>query len=274
MTPNPPLRWRPSPLIWITIAVHAGALLLVLVSPHEWRWALGAVLIDHALFTAAGLWPRSTWLGPNWTRLPAGAAARKEIALTIDDGPDPEVTPRVLDLLDRHGVKATFFCIGERAARHPDICRMIASRGHEIENHSQHHFHHFSVMGPRALRREILTAQETLASVAGRAPLFFRAPAGLRNLFLEPVLARLGLRLAAWTRRGFDTRSGNPDVVHSRLVRGVKPGAILLLHDSNCARTASGEPVILAVLPRLIEAAGQAGLRFVTLSSTLGELRS
>jgi len=274
MTPNPPLPWRPSPLIWITVAVHAAALLLLIVSPRAWPWALGAVLIDHALFTSAGLWPRSRWLGPNWTKLPADATARNEISLTIDDGPDPEVTPRVLDLLDRHGVKATFFCIGERAARHPELCKEIAARGHDVENHSQHHFHHFSVMGPRSLHREVQAAQKTLASLTGRTPCFFRAPAGLRNLFLEPVLARLGLRLAAWTRRGFDTRSGDADTVCRRLSSGLKPGAILLLHDGTCAHTASGEPVILTVLPMLVEAAGRAGLRFVTLASTLEEHRS
>ncbi|HNA05051.1 MAG TPA: polysaccharide deacetylase family protein, partial [Rhodocyclaceae bacterium] len=99
--------------------------------------ALGLVAANHAVLTAAGLWPRSRLLGPNLTRLAATSAARREIAITIDDGPDPEVTPRVLEILDRFGASATFFCIGERVSRHAGICREIIDAGHAIENHAQ-----------------------------------------------------------------------------------------------------------------------------------------
>ena len=81
---------------------------------------MSAIAANHALLTAMGLWPRSTWLGPNLVRLPEAARARGEIALTFDDGPDPEVTPAVLDLLDERAVKASFFCIGDRARANPD----------------------------------------------------------------------------------------------------------------------------------------------------------
>ncbi len=116
-----------------------------MIAPGQWRWALGAVVANHLLITAIGLWPRSNWLGPNWTCLPAAATARNEIALTIDDGPDPGVTPQVLDILDRYAAQATFFCVGEKAARYPDLCREIIRRGHAVENHSQHHRHTFSL---------------------------------------------------------------------------------------------------------------------------------
>lgn len=266
--------WRMPPLIRISFALHAAAIAAVIVNPQWWMAALGVLLANHAVITTAGLWPRSTLLGPNWTKLPAAAAARGDIALTIDDGPDPEVTPQVLDLLDRHGVKATFFCIGEKAARHPQLCRQIVERGHAVENHSQCHPHHFSLLGLSGMAREIRAAQETLAGITGRRPLFFRAPAGLRNPFLDPVLARLGLRLAAWTRRGYDTRTPDADTVSRRLMRDLRAGAILLLHDGNCARTPDGIPVILAVLPVLIDAARHAGLRFVTLPSVLEPIKT
>lgn len=258
-------------LVRATLLLHAALLLLLLLHPQAWRWLLAAFIANHLLLTAGGLWPRSTWLGLNWIRLPAPAAARGEIALTIDDGPDPEVTPQVLDLLDRHGVKATFFCIGERAARHPDLCRQIVARGHAVENHSQHHRHNFSLLGPRGFGREITAAQQTLETITGRTPQFFRAPAGLRNPFLDPVLARLGLQLASWTRRGFDTRSSDPAAVLRRLARDVRPGAILLLHDGHCARTADGQPVILVVLPDLLRTIAEAGLHCVTLAAGIGE---
>lgn len=262
-------RWRPTLLIRASIALHLLALIVLIADPGLWRWALGAVLANHALFTLVGLWPRSRWLGPNWTQLPAAAAARNEIALTIDDGPDPSVTPQVLDVLDRYAAQATFFCVGEKAARYPDLCREIARRGHAVENHSQHHRHHFALMGYSSVMRELQAAQDTLTAIAGQRPLFFRAPAGLRNPFLDPVLARLGLRLASWSARGFDTRVGNAERVRIKLLRGLRAGAILLLHDGNAARTPAGIPVILEVLPAVLAAARAAGLRFVSLRLAL-----
>lgn len=261
--------WQPTLLIRASIVLHLLVVIAVIAVPGQWRWALGAVLANHALLTLIGLWPRSHWLGPNWTRLPAAATARNEIALTIDDGPDPCVTPQVLDMLDRYAIQATFFCIGDKAARYPDLCREIVRRGHAVENHSQHHRHYFSLLGRAGFTHELQAAQDTLTSITGQSPVFFRAPAGLRNPFLDPVLARLGLRLASWSARGFDTRIGDVERVKDRLLRGLQAGAILLLHDGNAARTTDGIPVILEVIPTVLAAAAAANLRFVTLRHAL-----
>ena len=260
-------RWKPTPLIQGTLALHAGAAAALVAQPSAWPWAGGAVIASHLMVMAAGLWPRSTLLGPNWTRLPATAG--QQIALTIDDGPDPEVTPRVLDVLDAYGAKATFFCIGELARRHPHIVEAIVARGHAVENHSQRHRHTFSVQGPGALRREIEAAQDTLTDITGVRPLFFRAPAGLRNPFLEPVLCQLGLQLASWTRRGFDTRSSSAEAVAGRLLHNLAAQDILLLHDGHAARDANGTPVLLTALPIVLQAAAQARLQCVTLRAAL-----
>ena len=265
--PDP--RWQPTLLLRASIALHGLAVLLVMVEPGQWRWVLAAVVANHALLTLQGLWPRSQWLGPNWTRLPAAATARNEIALTIDDGPDPLVTPQVLDILDRYAARATFFCIGENAARYPELCREIVRRGHAVENHSQQHRHHFSLRGPAGIRREVQAAQDTLTTITGEKPVFFRAPAGLRNPFLDPVLARLGLRLASWSVRAFDTRVGDSERVRNKLLDGLQAGAILLLHDGNAARTPDGVPVIVDVLPALLATAAAAKLRLVTLRQAL-----
>jgi peptidoglycan/xylan/chitin deacetylase (PgdA/CDA1 family) len=270
--PGDPMRdssWHPTLLIRASVALHGLAWLAVIAEPAQWRCALGAVVINHLLLTAVGLWPRSHWLGPNWTRLPAAATARHEIALTIDDGPDPLVTPQVLDILDRYAAHATFFCVGEKAARHPDVCREIVRRGHAVENHSQHHRHTFSLLGPRGFMRELQAAQSTLSLITGQRPVFFRAPSGLRNPFLAPVLARLGLTLASWSARGFDTRIGDAGRVKHALLRELREGAILLLHDGNAARSPGGIPVILDVLPAVLESAAAAGLRCVSLRDTL-----
>ncbi len=260
-------RWRPTPLIAGTIALHAGAAGAVAAQPATWPYALGAVAASHAILTAAGLWPRSALLGPNWTALPEQAG--EAIAITIDDGPDPEVTPRVLDLLERYDAHATFFCIGEAARRHPRAIEAIVQRGHAVENHSQHHRHHFSLLGPRGLLREIQAAQQTLTDLSGTTPLFFRAPAGLRNPFLEPVLCRLGLRLASWTRRGFDTRTPDAAVVAQRLLRGLAARDILLLHDGHAARDRQSRPIMLDALEIVLRAAANARLHCTTLRAAL-----
>ncbi|MFM0001482.1 polysaccharide deacetylase family protein [Paraburkholderia dipogonis] len=264
----PPRRWPQTgypAMLTTTAAWHVFVLAGWLVAPAAWPWWLAAIFVNHAIFTVAGLLPRTSLLGPNWTRLPASARNADAIALTIDDGPDPLVTPQVLDLLDAFGVRATFFCIGAKAQRYPELAREIVARGHALENHSQVHVHTFSVTLPGALTREIDAAQRTLEALSGERPMFFRAPAGLRNIFLEPVLRKLDLRLAAWTRRGYDTRERDPGVVTRRLLDGLAPRDILLLHDGNAALTIEGTPLILAVLPRVIDAARQRRLRFVTL---------
>ena len=262
-------RWRAPLLLKASAACHLGAAGLAAAVPPLWPWALGAVVLDHALVTATGLWPRSTWLGPNLLRLPAPAAARGEVAVTLDDGPDPDVTPQVLDILDAHGARATFFCIAEQVARHAPLAREIVQRGHSVQNHSLRHRHDFSVQGPRALRREIGEAQDRIAQATGQRPTCFRAPAGLRNLFLDPVLHALGLRLVSWTRRGFDTREADPQTVLARLTHQLAAGDIVLLHDRHGAPMADGRPVVLQALPLLLARLRGAGLHAVTLPDAL-----
>jgi peptidoglycan/xylan/chitin deacetylase (PgdA/CDA1 family) len=266
---GPAVRWTPSPLLLASGAVHLGAAAALLARPRAWPWALGALVANHAALAAAGLWPRSQLLGPNWTRLPAQAGIAARVAITIDDGPEPDVTPQVLARLEEHRACATFFCIGERVLRYPDLAQEIVRRGHAVENHSQRHRHNFSLLGPQGMSAEISRAQESIFHVTGSRPRFFRAPAGLRNPFLDPVLVRLKLRLASWTRRGFDTVNGDPDAVFRRLANPLQTGDILLLHDGHAARSRSGKPVILEVLPRLLDALNSKGLTPVTLRSAL-----
>src|ERR1700722_5747609 len=95
MTSNAQRPWRPAPILSASIALQVTAAAVIAIRPQVWPWALGAMFADHLVLTGIGLWPRSTLLGPNWTRLPDEAAARGAVAITIDDGPDPDITPRV-----------------------------------------------------------------------------------------------------------------------------------------------------------------------------------
>jgi peptidoglycan/xylan/chitin deacetylase (PgdA/CDA1 family) len=264
-------RWAPSPLVTASVALHVAAAATAIARPRLWPWALGAVAANHVALAGAGLWPRSQLLGPNWIRLPGESPVPNAVAITIDDGPDPEVTPQVLRQLAAHGAHATFFCVGERVECHAELSREIVRAGHAVENHSQRHRHTFSLLGPGGMREEIARAQDSILAVTGSRPRFFRAPAGLRNPFLDPILTRLKLRLASWTRRGFDTVSGNPDAVFHRLANALRAGDILLLHDGNAARDAKGRPVILEVLPRLLDTLRARRLQPVTLRAALPE---
>ena len=257
--------WRPAPAIRLSAAVHVGSLAAVALDPLSWPYIGAALVANHAALGVAGMMPRSTALGPNLKHLPEASAARGEIALTFDDGPDPDVTPRILDVLDRYRAHATFFCIGSRAERHAALVREIARRGHDVENHSHSHCHAFAAYGLRRQYREIEAAQRVLTAICGRAPMFFRAPMGLRNPFLDFVLARLDLTYVSWTRRGLDTIDGNPASVLARLARELAAGDILLLHDAASARSQQHEPVALSVLRPLLDRIKAAGLKPVSL---------
>jgi peptidoglycan-N-acetylglucosamine deacetylase len=261
-------RWTPSPLLVASGAIHLGAAGALIARPGSWPWALGALAVNHLALAGAGLWPRSQLLGSNWTRLPA-CGGLNDVAITIDDGPDPDVTPAVLAQLEAERACATFFCIGERVLRYPDLAQEIVRRGHAIENHSQRHRHNFSLLGPNSMYAEVSRAQECILRVTGSSPRFFRAPAGLRNPFLDPVLTRLKLQLTSWTRRGFDTVNTDAAAVLRRLAQPLQGGDILLLHDGHAARGRNGRAVILEVLPQLFDALKTRGLKSVTLRSAL-----
>ena len=264
-----PSRWPWPSALSASVGLHAVAAAAAALLPGAPGWAAAAVVVNHLVLTGAGLWPRSALLGPNVSRLPPAAAARREIAITLDDGPDAEVTPAVLDLLAAAGVRATFFCIAERARAQPALVRRIVAAGHSVQNHSRHHRHDFSLLGPRGFEREIGAAQALLADISGVQPHCFRAPAGLRNPLLDPVLHRLGLHLVSWTRRGYDTRDDDTRRVLGRLTRGLAGGDLLLLHDGHARRATGGRPVVLEALPPLLARCRAAGLRPVTLAEAL-----
>lgn len=260
---DPLARWLPTPLLRGSALVHLAA--LALAATGRWPWGAAAIVADHALLAAAGLAPRSGLLGPVVTRLPAEAAARREVALTFDDGPHPEVTPAVLDLLETSGHRASFFLVGRRAAVHPRLAAEIVARGHAVENHTFHHANGFAFLGPRRMTAEVDRAQQTLTALAGRPPAWFRPVAGMRNPWMGPLVAGRGLAIASWTRRGFDTVVADPARVVRRLTSGLAAGDVLLLHDGAAASTAAGRPVVLEALPAVLDALAERGLQGVPL---------
>jgi peptidoglycan/xylan/chitin deacetylase (PgdA/CDA1 family) len=259
-----------SPFLRASVALHAAAVPALAVAPHRWPWIAGALIANHYVTIAGGLLPRSALLGPNLRR---SAVAQKAgaVVLTFDDGPDPSVTPDVLDLLDARGARATFFCIGKHAARHRALTAEIAQRGHRLENHSHSHSNGFFFHLPAMLDREIGSCQEELHRASERVPSFFRAPAGIRSPLLESALSRASLRLTSWTRRGFDTVARDPAAVASRLTRDLSAGDVVLLHDGAGHPRSRREPVVLRALPLLLDAIEAAGLRATPLMDDVVE---
>jgi peptidoglycan/xylan/chitin deacetylase (PgdA/CDA1 family) len=188
------------------------------------------------------------------------------VALTFDDGPDPVNTPKLLDLLRAAGVRATFFVVGERAARAPELVREMATPGHEIENHSWSHSSLW-LCGPRRTAREISGVQELVANLTGRAPRFFRPPWGMVNLALFPTLRRLGMRCVLWSDQPEGLRAVAPDEIAARVIRGAAPGAIVDLHDAEGVRGAPAR--LLEALPRVLEGLASAGYKCVSLAELL-----
>jgi peptidoglycan/xylan/chitin deacetylase (PgdA/CDA1 family) len=193
-----------------------------------WHVALPLLIATHLAALWGTLRPDSRLFGPALTRLDTNA---RVLWLTIDDGPSNE-TPAVLDLLDAHDAKATFFLVGSRARQHPEHVREIVRRGHGIGNHSESHLTaRFWALGPRAMRREIERAQASITEVAGVSPVWFRAVVGMANPFVSTSLRRLGLARVAWSARGFDGAVSDPARVLRRVERQLAPGAIVLAHE-------------------------------------------
>jgi peptidoglycan/xylan/chitin deacetylase (PgdA/CDA1 family) len=259
-------------LHWLLAGSHVAGVASILVQPALWPWAVGAMCGSHALNFAYGLAPSSAALGPVISKLPTPAAQRGEIGLTFDDGPDADVTPRVLDLLDEAGAQATFFCVGARARANPHLVREIAARGHAVENHAFEHSRAMGFYGVGRLVRDIGDAQKALADITGSAPKFFRAPFGIRTPLTEPALARLGLRCVAWNVRSLDSVDRCADRVAARVIRRLAPGAIVLMHDGIEGRrrpATAGAPSVIGALPLVLATLREHAWRSVTLRSAL-----
>lgn len=237
--PMPPTCHRESMCALVLSSMPAAGVLLALMTGYYLVAALifGITFIIIAVGTVL---PRCALFGPLITKLPASAEG---VCVTIDDGPHPDTTPALLDLLDEHQAKAVFFLIGDRSQQHPELVREIARRGHIIGNHSQTHpAAIFWLLRPWNLWREVAGCQETLRGILGQTPTWFRPPVGHHNLFLASILRALGLTMMIWNCRGFDGVRRDVASILRCIERDLKPGAIILLHDANpvCAEVLRG----------------------------------
>jgi peptidoglycan/xylan/chitin deacetylase (PgdA/CDA1 family) len=235
--PVHPWRWLP----WLLASQLLVGLLWWQLG---WEWGLPLMLASHALFVVPVFLPNSRFYAPVLSRMPGS-----DVWLTIDDGPSDE-TSALLDLLDRHAAKATFFMVGERAAARPELVREVLQRGHELGNHSNSHPQaRFWALGPAQMGREIGQCQQTLSAIAGASPRWYRSVVGMTNPFVGAALKRHGLTRVGWSARGFDGVGCTPEGVIARIAPDLKPGAIVLLHEG--AAHGHNLAIIEAVLKQL-----------------------
>jgi peptidoglycan-N-acetylglucosamine deacetylase len=191
------------------------------------------------------------------------------IALTFDDGPDPEVTPRVLDALATHGVRATFFAIGHKLEAHPELARRIRAEGHELGNHSWHHSRWQNFFGPAAHTRELARGARAIRAVTGeRASPLYRPPIGLKSPSLARAAHHARLTLVGWSLKSLDTQIADPERIAARVLRRIRPGDIVLLHDGH-DRLGRHRPACARAVPLILRGLHEKGLACATVSDLL-----
>lgn len=205
-------------------------------------------------------------------------ASAKQFALTFDDGPNPAATPRLLDLLDRHKVRATFFLIGNYVRAHAELARETAARGHQVGNHTQNHPNLFWV-GRGRVRRELENCQTVITDVVGEAPRWMRPPFGARSPFLDGIIRQMNFRgVAMWTQIPGDWDPQPPERLIARMRpiaeniarRGEgkkKGGDILVLHDGDHRVANADRDHTLKALEYWLPRWRDAGLEFVTIEN-------
>ncbi len=235
--------------MWLLLVTAlAGKVAAVLISSSSPATALVLWFGPDALLAYHLFVPRAQGLVRMQRRF---KTAHREVWLTIDDGPDPEDTPRILALLAAHDARATFFVIGEIAARHPALLQSIAAAGHEVAHHTHTHpLASFWCASPASVQRELDAGLAALRA-GGVRPTRFRPPAGIKSLWLASALRARGLACIGWSARGLERRPGDAEAVAVRATRDLAPGAILLLHEGPRIPAAIRVDAIRRVLERL-----------------------
>ena len=224
------------------------------------------VLLSFAGLAFATFWPRSNLFGKTYWR---GDTDRKVVALSFDDGPNEPYTSRVLDILKREHVSATFFLVGVNVNRYPAAAARIVKDGHVVGNHSEFHHIPFALESAAQLQTDVSAAEESIHQATGQLPRLFRPPQGLRSPWLMNVLARDSLINVAWDDAPGDWDPLPVETIVARTVGAARPGSIILLHDGMNATPGADQSATVQALPGIIEGLRKRGFRCVTLPELL-----
>ncbi len=249
-----------------TVGAIALAIKSVVLAPPP-VWVAGTALFFYvglvvlgAVFSRFSMYADVVTLGPRNAR---------GVALTFDDGPDPESTLAILKMLDEAGAKATFFVIGRKVDAHPEVVREIADRGHAIGVHGYTHERLFSFRPPGRVRKELERVVDGVQEITGVRPWLFRAPIGHITPSIAKVIRQMELQAVGWSARGLDGwPTTKPEETARRVIRSLKDGAIILMHDA--AERGDFVPASVGALPAILAAATAQNLPFVRVDTWLG----
>ena len=252
-------------------ALAAGVATVWTLPPGWAAIAIAAIaVIVIGFFSYTIVHPSSQFFVPVVSRM---ATDDQIVALTFDDGPDPVVTSQILDVLGAHDARATFFVLGERAARYPEVIRRMHREGHTVGTHTQRHRLRFHFGSPSYVQREIEDAVDVVAGILANRPRLFRPPQGLRTpCFASGWRRTTGLTCVTWSVRGFDSRATTAQAIVERVAHRLEPGAIVTLHDGTGLGGTQDRGPTLEALGRILRECKTRGLRCVALSE-LGEVR-
>jgi peptidoglycan/xylan/chitin deacetylase (PgdA/CDA1 family) len=249
-------------LVVATLAALALTVRSLLGSPVPLWLSLGSLGAYAGLITWGVLDPSLEMFADVMWRGPEGAHG---VALTFDDGPHPRFTRSVLDALDGAGARATFFVIGEKGARHPEMLRELVARGHLVGVHGDRHDRFLSLRSTARVRADLTRAVEFLAAATGERPRLYRPAVGQTNPRIARIAAELGLTIVGWSVRARDGVRTDPSSVVERVVPRLRDGAIVLLHDA--AERDDHDPAAGVALPEILAAMRERGLEPVRLDA-------
>lgn len=222
------LTYRNTSIIFLTALVAAAVINIYWPGGHYLMLAVPLVyicfLIFGSVFVCSGFYMKVSC---------RGRGDAKNIALSFDDGPDPLITGELLDLLQEHGISAAFFCIGKKVEDHPEVVARMAREGHLVGSHSWSHSPFFDLFSARHMEKELEKTDMAIERATGSKPEWFRPPFGVTNPFLAAAAQKRAYRVMGWSVRSFDTSGKDVEKIMARIVKGWKPGVIILLHDTD-----------------------------------------
>jgi peptidoglycan/xylan/chitin deacetylase (PgdA/CDA1 family) len=198
-----------------------------------------------------------------------GDTRLKAVALTFDDGPHEPYTAQVLDVLKAHGVSATFFVIGANLKANPELARRIHTEGHEFGNHTYSHPWMFRMLF-KSIKQDIVLCQDEIERVSGVRPRFFRQPIGMNNPSVMKVIDEMGMVMVGWQTRAYDAVRVDKEDIVRRILGGVRPGGIVLLHDGCDGKALCDRTPTVEAIGEIIPALKAEGYEFVKVSELIG----
>jgi peptidoglycan-N-acetylglucosamine deacetylase len=252
----------------LVVAGTAGGWLVHREVDSWFGWAVMALsVVIVGLLAWACFTPNSRLFGPVIT---GKGVRRKLLAITFDDGPSPDVTPRILDALREREARATFFVLGKHAERHPELVERMRNEGHEVASHGLDHSL-LTFAGTAEVGRQLDDTERILTANGTEPSRLFRAPHGFRNPLVGIAAASRGYRVVGWTKGVWDTARPGVETIVERSQRGFEPGGILLLHDADGSGHGGDRSQTAEAVPQILEAATAEGYSLVTVSELASE---